>query len=435
MIFISYAKEDAQPVRDLASMLRTAGFYVWLDEQSLLPGQEWSKEIEKAIHNADIILACLSRRSVNKRGFFQKELRLALETSQELPGGHIYLIPVRLEEVHVPEELRHLQWVDMFGPGGFDKLHAAISHQLIKKEIQSPQKSRKLAVALDFMTITNPVALLQSLIIFQSTHEIILVGEHNLTGNEMLGHPSLMAPEEPMLFDLLDASHIKHLEKYHGYPADNLSLREGNLSLALRLLNFAVEEGFIKIERGTTNTSVSEQEIMEDEALGKLRERIKHFLDYGPGVNKKRSWEYGFYLIPAYNPAPLVAPVAKYDFSMCLKNGYHLVVDGDINALKSDPVFSTSLNVQLSLYQETINMVTPTKFYDYQKMIEIAGLFTKITDNVREAIARYADSKSLHWFIPHLLTTGGPVGSSSLAQLLYSTIKSSLTTERPNEKA
>jgi hypothetical protein len=126
-VFLCHASEDKPAIRQLHEKLLREGFYVWLDEKSLLPGQDWKQEISKAVRNSDIVVICLSKMSINKAGFVQKEIRYALDVADEKPENQIFLIPVRLEECHVPERLKDKQWVDLFAETGFDRLVAAIS--------------------------------------------------------------------------------------------------------------------------------------------------------------------------------------------------------------------------------------------------------------------------------------------------------------------
>lgn len=114
-IFISYAHEDEAPARRLYEDLKRAGAKPWLDKENLLPGQEWKMAIESAIEQSDYFIALLSSRSVNKRGYVQKELRQALDVLSMIPPGTIYVIPVRIdacEPTHL--RLRDLNWVDLF---------------------------------------------------------------------------------------------------------------------------------------------------------------------------------------------------------------------------------------------------------------------------------------------------------------------------------
>jgi len=130
LIFISYAKEDLQIALSIYEMLKMSNFSSWIDVYDLMPGQPWETEIEKAIRNSSIFIACLSNSSVNKRGFFQAELKKAYKVYETIPEGKPFIIPVRLDDCEVPESLRHIQWLDLFKEGGMEKLLRAISHNL-----------------------------------------------------------------------------------------------------------------------------------------------------------------------------------------------------------------------------------------------------------------------------------------------------------------
>jgi Leucine-rich repeat (LRR) protein len=125
-LFLCHSSGDKQAVRDLCKQLRADGFNPWLDEENLLPGQDWKLEITLAVRNSDIVLVCLSRDSVNKRGFVQKEIKYALDVADEQPEGSVFLIPLKLEECKVPERLSHLQWVNLFESHGYEKLLASL---------------------------------------------------------------------------------------------------------------------------------------------------------------------------------------------------------------------------------------------------------------------------------------------------------------------
>jgi hypothetical protein len=103
----------------------------------LLPGVDWDREIVRQIKQSSSVLFCISNRSFNKRGYIQKELRAALEVFQEVPSGQTYLIPVRLEECTVPEELLKYQFADIFREGVFDKLLKSIFIQWAKSRQRS----------------------------------------------------------------------------------------------------------------------------------------------------------------------------------------------------------------------------------------------------------------------------------------------------------
>jgi hypothetical protein len=78
-IFLCHASEDKAQVREVYHRLRAIdGFEPWLDEEDLLPGQEWARKIRRALQTSDFILIFLSRNSVATRGYVQWEMKLAL---------------------------------------------------------------------------------------------------------------------------------------------------------------------------------------------------------------------------------------------------------------------------------------------------------------------------------------------------------------------
>jgi hypothetical protein len=113
-IFLCHANEDKPQVRDIYQRLKAEGFQSWLDEEDLLPGQLWDQEIRKALKASDFILIFFSQNSVLKRGYVQREMKLALDTWEEVPDGQIHTIPVRLDDCAIPEGFRRFQWVDLF---------------------------------------------------------------------------------------------------------------------------------------------------------------------------------------------------------------------------------------------------------------------------------------------------------------------------------
>lgn len=121
-VFLCHASGDKPPVRDLYKRLTMEGVDAWLDQEKLLPGQDWRLEIPKAVHEADVVVICLSKKSTTKEGYVQKEIKFALDIAEEKPEGTIFLIPARLEDCTVPDRLGRWQWVDLYEDNGYIKL-------------------------------------------------------------------------------------------------------------------------------------------------------------------------------------------------------------------------------------------------------------------------------------------------------------------------
>jgi hypothetical protein len=137
-IFLAHAREDKQRIRELYTALKADGFNPWLDEIDLLPGQNWKVEIQRAIRDAGVFLACLSSHSVTKEGYVQTEFRTALGAYSERPPDTIYIIPAKLDDCEIPDlqipdrgiTLRDIHWVELWQDTGFEQLRKAIRHAL-----------------------------------------------------------------------------------------------------------------------------------------------------------------------------------------------------------------------------------------------------------------------------------------------------------------
>lgn len=121
-VFLCHSSSDKPAVRELHRRLCDDGIAAWLDEEELLPGQDWILEITKAVRSSDVIIVCLSKGSVTKAGYVQKEVKLSLDIADEQPEGTIFLIPAKLEECDVPNRLQRWHWVNLFEERGYERL-------------------------------------------------------------------------------------------------------------------------------------------------------------------------------------------------------------------------------------------------------------------------------------------------------------------------
>lgn len=127
-IFLCYSHGDRALVRDLHRRLAQAGFDPWLDEEKILAGQDWQYEITKAVRATDVVIVCLSRGAVTKRGFIHKEIKQALDVADRQPEGTIFLVPLKLEECEVPERLRHWHSIKLFEEKGYAQLLTSLTY-------------------------------------------------------------------------------------------------------------------------------------------------------------------------------------------------------------------------------------------------------------------------------------------------------------------
>jgi hypothetical protein len=143
-IFLCHSSADKSAVRELYHRLRADGFAPWLDEEDLLPGQDWEREIPRAVRQSDIVIVCLSPQASNKEGYIQKEIKLALDAADEKPEGTIFLVPLKLEECNVPDRLNRWQWVNLFSPNGYERLIRALQSRAKSLKIDATLSTESL---------------------------------------------------------------------------------------------------------------------------------------------------------------------------------------------------------------------------------------------------------------------------------------------------
>ena len=133
-VFLCHASEDKPAVRELYQLLISQNWIdPWLDEEKLLPGQDWNMEIEKAVENADAVIVFLSDNSVGKEGYIQRELRFTLDIALEKPEGEIFIIPLRLNDCALPRRLQSWHYVDFFPKAKYQDSYLRLLESLTSK--------------------------------------------------------------------------------------------------------------------------------------------------------------------------------------------------------------------------------------------------------------------------------------------------------------
>lgn len=143
-VFLCHASVDKPKVRELYRYLKRRGIKPWLDEVDLIGGQNWQIEIPKALATSDAIIICLTKNSVDKEGYIQKEIKFALDKALDMPEGRIFLIPVKFEECGIPVSLNRYQWVDLSNEIGYSKMMKALkfrASQLERTTVELPKKT------------------------------------------------------------------------------------------------------------------------------------------------------------------------------------------------------------------------------------------------------------------------------------------------------
>ena len=155
-LFISYSREDRVVADNLVTGLEAEGFVVRIDRRDLPIGEEWAKQIERFVAEADITVWLVTEHSL-KSEWCQWELGLASSLHKKvipvvIAAVDLGQLPVHLGKLHVlPSE-------GVFEPGrDFSKLIAAIELDLDWVVTHSRLSER----ALDWASKLRPAARLQ----------------------------------------------------------------------------------------------------------------------------------------------------------------------------------------------------------------------------------------------------------------------------------
>ena len=133
-VFLSYASEDRPLVEQIRDDLALHQYEPWMDNRSLLPGQDWDAAIRVAIQRSDFFLAILSRQSAARPGVYERETDLVYELWQRKDPNSIRLIPVRLDDCPLPAALTRLHRVDY--PTGWPVLVTTIRSEWRRRQIR-----------------------------------------------------------------------------------------------------------------------------------------------------------------------------------------------------------------------------------------------------------------------------------------------------------
>lgn len=112
-VFISYASEDREQARKLASVLEAYGWSVWWDRK-IKAGQTFDQIIEHELETAKSVVVLWSKDSVSSE-WVKNEAAAAAERG--------VLVPALINTVKLPLEFRRRQTADLIGWGG-DTSHA-----------------------------------------------------------------------------------------------------------------------------------------------------------------------------------------------------------------------------------------------------------------------------------------------------------------------
>lgn len=111
-IFLSYAREDRAFTMRLAEELAGRGWSVWCDSH-MYPGQAIWQVIQTQIDAAKCVIVLWSKASIRST---------AVQNEADEGATRNILLPVRMEDVRIPLQFRHLHTADLIGEWSEEKL-------------------------------------------------------------------------------------------------------------------------------------------------------------------------------------------------------------------------------------------------------------------------------------------------------------------------
>jgi formylglycine-generating enzyme required for sulfatase activity len=114
-VFISYSRKDMAFADKLDASLKSRGFEVLIDREEIYAFEDWWKRIETLIASAHTIVFVLSPDAVNS-AVALKEVTFAASLNKRFAP----IVCRKVEDVAVPEALRHLNFIFFDDPTGFD---------------------------------------------------------------------------------------------------------------------------------------------------------------------------------------------------------------------------------------------------------------------------------------------------------------------------
>jgi TIR domain/Protein of unknown function (DUF3298) len=150
LIFLSYANPDQEKVIPFYDTLKSEGFNIWLDCRNIKPGQNWNFEIKRAFEKSSFVIIFLSNNSINRRGYVQRELKMALDKLSEKLIDDIYIIPIVLDDITIPEQLKALHCIRASDPQCISLVSDSLTYQMGKLGIETQKLQRKEELTWDF---------------------------------------------------------------------------------------------------------------------------------------------------------------------------------------------------------------------------------------------------------------------------------------------
>lgn len=156
-VFISHSHKDKEVVRRLADDLRRYDFDVWLDEDLISPGEQWTDKINESLESSDVVLIIMSH-NTSKSRFQNSEIAFAVASQRKHPSKRV--IPILIEKnAELPFFLRDIVYCDLSSKDQYESNLASLIQALSKSSV--PPKDFKVSDSKRIETIRAEKQMLQ----------------------------------------------------------------------------------------------------------------------------------------------------------------------------------------------------------------------------------------------------------------------------------
>ncbi len=138
IIFICHASEDKNYAASLYAKLEQAGIRPWLDKENLenlRGGDNWDEEIRIIMKESNYVVILQSSNLAKKiEGYVNKKIKMALDRQMDFVRGIRFIIPVKIDDGPLLEELEHLHAYDLTDKANMKHLINAIKRDFEKRK-------------------------------------------------------------------------------------------------------------------------------------------------------------------------------------------------------------------------------------------------------------------------------------------------------------
>ncbi len=109
LVFLAFSFKDIEFAEELERILQESSIRTWMATREIKPGDDWQLKVKENLQICDYFLAIVSRSS-NESQWTQWEFQMAIQNEKNF--NKPLVIPILMENVIIPNYLKHRQYVD-----------------------------------------------------------------------------------------------------------------------------------------------------------------------------------------------------------------------------------------------------------------------------------------------------------------------------------